>query len=358
MTLHNYELTRLKKTSLSNHESQTPRLILENEIALNISKLTLWNPQCKKAHDLVKRLMKSYQIKPAGMLIHGDPGTGKTHFAKKLKGMAFENITQDVLDDHKKRPVIIVTAPKQSTIPKMVNILLEELGDPNPSVGSLTEKEYRLYHALKNLCVQLIIVDEIHDFLPSTSKGTKSSALAWLKGLMDNTLIPILLLGTDKALLIQDIYKELASRIRYTTAFVKFSVEDDQMSKFLFCELVQSLVEQFGSKANILKSFNFIQTDSNGCCTFSNESLLLRLYVATDGIPRGIRDFFLELNIEIHTEDNFKANLPNLAQIYSMLDPISINEKIDFNPFSVDMKVIYKYLKMNVKNAEGKNEEN
>ncbi|MCB5228382.1 TniB family NTP-binding protein, partial [Alishewanella sp. 16-MA] len=124
---------------MSSSESHTPCLNLEHETAFNISILTLWNPQCKKAHDLVKRLMKSHQIKPAGMLIHGDPGTGKTHFAQKLQAIVAENITQDVLDDHKKQPVIIVKAPKQSTIPQMVNILLVALGDPNPSLGSLTE---------------------------------------------------------------------------------------------------------------------------------------------------------------------------------------------------------------------------
>ena len=292
-----------------------------------LSSIALWNGQFRRAEQMVERGLRFHTIKPLGMVIIGEAGAGKTHFAKKKRDEL--NAFSVKKDDYYTMPVVMVSAPKQSTITSIVHRLLFEIGDIKPNTGTMEDKEHRLKMLLKILEVKLIIVDEIHDFLPKTQNGKGSTALSWLKGLMDDTLIPILFMGTERANLLNVIDKELASRIRYSVTISRLSYGPIDEQRFDFAEMSTAFAKNLPKQ---LKDFNFV-TFINDVAVYSKANLLDRLYVATNGLPRGLRDIFLEINIEMEDNPNFSPNLGALSLIYDRL--LSMNDYIDFNPFDV-----------------------
>lgn len=293
--------------------------------ARQLSSIALWNQQFQLADEMVDRAMRFNGIKPIATVIEGETGAGKTHFA--IKKMQKLNAAAVDKGDHTTKPAIMISAPKQSSVPPLVHRLLFELGDIKPNFGTMEDKEQRLKNWLSKLEVKLIIIDEIHDFLPLTNRGKGSKALSWLKGLMDDTCIPILFMGTERASLLSVIDRELASRIRYSVTISQLPYGPMDIDKFDFGEMATAFAENLPRS---LKTFNFVSFVEDNVI-FSNPNMLDRLYVATKGLPRGLRDMFLEINIEMEDNPKFSPNLESLTSIYARLS--SMNDLIDFNPF-------------------------
>jgi DNA replication protein DnaC len=307
--------------------------------ATQLASLAIWNDQLLGAERIVKRGLRYRGIKSTGMVIKGDAGTGKTHFAKKLKEeLTARSVT---IDDHDTMPVLMISAPQQSQVSNMVQKLLHELGDIKPSQGKHNDKINRLLRMLKELKVELIIVDEIHDYLPKKGLSKDSPALSFLKWLMDEALIPILFMGTEQANLLTSMNEELGSRLRYLYTFSKLPYGTDDLSKKDFAEVASAFAENLPRP---LKSLNFVTFTQDGA-TFNNTNLLDRLYIATNGLPRGLRDIFLEINLEMEDEPTFSPSLDALATIFEGLE--SMNNYIDFNPFTVKRQAVDAYIKGN-----------
>ena len=304
--------------------------------ATQLASLAIWNEQLLGAERMIKRGLRYRGIKPTGMIIKGDAGTGKTHFAKKLKD---ELMARSVaIGDYDTMPVLMISAPQQSQVSNMVQKLLHELGDIKPNQGKHNDKINRLLRMLKELKVELIIVDEIHDYLPKKGNSKDSRALSFLKWLMDEALIPILFMGTEQANLLTSMNEELGSRLRYLYTFSKLPYGPNAIDKKDFAEMASAFAENLPKQLESLKFVTFTQDGA----TFNNIKLLDRLYAATNGLPRGLRDIFLEINIEMEDEPTFSPSLDALAFIFDGLE--SMNNYIDFNPFTVKSQTIKDYI--------------
>lgn len=304
--------------------------------AKQLASLAIWNDQFLGAERMVKRSLRYRGIKPTATIVQGGAGTGKTHFATKLKeDLTARSVT---IDDHDTMPVLMISAPQQAQVSNMVQKLLHELGDIKPNQGKHNDKINRLLVMLKELKVELIIVDEIHDYLPKKGNSKHSSALSFLKWLMDEALIPILFMGTEQANMLTSMNEELSSRIRYVYNFSKLPYGSDELSKKDFAEMASAFAENLPRP---VESLNFVTFTRDGA-TFNNTKLLDRLYVATNGLPRGLRDIFLEINIEMEDDLNFSPSMNALSTIYEGLE--SMNDYIDFNPFRVRSESIKAYI--------------
>lgn len=308
--------------------------------AQQISSLALWNHQFRTLDERVNRLMRFHKTKPAAMCLLGSAGAGKTHYANKKS----EQLSRYAVDygSHTTMPVLIVRAPKTSTSKTLIERMLHELGDIKPNYGTTDQKEKRLILMLDKLEVRLIVIDEIHDFLPKTKTGSSSQGLSWLKGFMDETLIPILFMGTQRAELVHKIDKELASRICYPAQLTSLPYGVDNYQKFEFAEMASAYAEHLSRP---VKQLEFVKFD-NEQPVFKNMNLLDRLFVATSGIPRGLRDVFLEIDLEMEDDANFTPNLKSLSEIYSGL--ASLENFIDFNPFvDANLPKVQAYIEKN-----------
>jgi hypothetical protein len=318
-----------RSTNQFNKEVIMPNINSQNSNAVNGMKelvsMAIWNKQFQRAEAFVKRGLRHKGFKATGLLMWGVPGAGKTHFATKLKE---EMLTQRKwVNDHYTLPVIMISAPQQSLVSNLVQKLLFELGDINPKGGKPNEKIKRLHKLLRELDVSLIIVDEVHDFLPKKGCQINSKALSFLKELMDETKIPMLFMGTERARLLNTANPELGTRIRHSFTISELPYGKDDSQKYEFAEMATEFAKKLPKQ---LEALSFVSVTGRQA-QFKNTNLLDRFYVATHGLPRGLRDIFLEINLEIEDNPNFTPNLKALAAIYNNLE--CMNDYIDFNPF-------------------------
>jgi DNA transposition AAA+ family ATPase len=126
-----------------------------------------------------------------GILIKGETGTGKT------------TLVQLYMKDYPRRhtpektivPVLYTRVPVPATCKSLVSRLLAAIGDPAAEKGTQISQTLRLKRFLEVCCVELFILDEFQHFQDRDSHKVLRTVSDWLKLLMDETGVPIVLVG-------------------------------------------------------------------------------------------------------------------------------------------------------------------
>ncbi len=137
---------------------------------------------------------------PECLFIGGPPGAGKTTLLEHYK-LQFPSV------DHADRteiPVLCARVPSKATDKNLATTLLLALGDPVAERGSAFNQTTRLKHFINACGVQLIILDEFQHFVDKDSWKILKNVSDWLKNLIDETGIPIVLIGMPYAVEILD----------------------------------------------------------------------------------------------------------------------------------------------------------
>ncbi len=146
---------------------------------------------------------------PECLLILGESGTGKSMIIKRY----MKEFVRHEAEEHSVVPVLVSTVPAPGSIKYIVTKLLHSLGDSLPERGTTLEQTLRLIKLLKDRRVELIILDEFQHFTEQNNSLRMSSASDWLKTLIVNTKIPIVLAGLPKSIDILRANEQL--RIKY-----------------------------------------------------------------------------------------------------------------------------------------------
>ncbi len=137
------------------------------------------------------RSYSRYSREPKCLLIEGRTGVGKTTLCEYYVEQHPIVETGDSLVV----PVLYLKIEVPATIMNLVSALLAALGDPAADKGSIGSKTRRLRHFLKELKVELIILDEFQHFIDRDSLKVLKTLSDWLKLLVDTTQVPMMLLG-------------------------------------------------------------------------------------------------------------------------------------------------------------------
>lgn len=182
---------------MSKRKSQTDRakyrkMLIEDRMQL-IKSLYIHFPRNEAAlraihacHTHAKRSNES-----EGILIKGETGTGKT------------TLVQLYMKDYPRRhtpektivPVLYTRVPVPATCKSLVSRLLAAIGDPAAEKGTQISQTLRLKRFLEVCCVELFILDEFQHFQDRDSHKVLRTVSDWLKLLMDETGVPIVLVG-------------------------------------------------------------------------------------------------------------------------------------------------------------------
>jgi hypothetical protein len=145
---------------------------------------------------------------PECMLIKGDTGTGKTTLYRRYE----QNYPRIVTRECTIVTVLSATIPVPATPKNLVTKLLLKLGDPLGESGTLLNQTLRLCWLLKKCQVRVIILDEFQHFIDRDSNKILQTISDWLKELLNETRVPIILIGMPKCDRILDDNPQLRRR--------------------------------------------------------------------------------------------------------------------------------------------------
>jgi DNA replication protein DnaC len=317
-----------------------------NNQAIKEQAITFSNRVCKhpaylKAFQAVEQLERYRGVKPKGLLVRGKTGTGKSFLAEQIIKNR-QNVDTDCLSTH---PVLYINIAEGSkTVGAVVSTLLSELNAPTPFKGTIAKRMLELNTLMQNMNVELVILDEIHDWIPESGVTPKSEIYLFFKSCLNKWKIPFLFLGTDEA---EQVFvdKQLKDRCLPDQTLSVFTCNGVK-SMTNFGMLLSSLLDKFPRKT---KGMNFIKKTENvkdkRKPTFSlikaNRSLLLRICLATQGQMRLLSDLLTDCIYQ--TKEDEVVNIKVLKKAFDSV----VKDKPHGNPFNelINIRSVIKALK-------------
>lgn len=200
---------------------------------------------------------------PECLFLNGVTGTGKTTLFKSY-ATAYPRVETE---EGSIVPVLSITIPSPATVKSVVTKLLWELGDPAYEKGVISNQTIRLIKLIEACGVSLIFLDEFQHFIDRDSAKVLQTVSDWLKDLILDTKVPIVLIGLPEAEAVFQVNPQLSRRFanRYNLRPFEWAVDEgEEFRTFLHAiELELPLMEK-----------------SNLAC----KEMAWRFYYASDGI--------------------------------------------------------------------------
>lgn len=252
---------------------------------------------------------------PECMFLSGQTGVGKTTIYKAYANKYPRQVTKDGT----LVPILAVTIPSPATVKTVVTKLLWTLGDPAYDKGTIGNQTIRLIGLLKDCRVELIILDEFQHFIDRDSERVLKTVSDWLKTLILDTNLPIILIGLPEAeeVLKLKSHSQLSRRFANRHYLLSFGWQSDGGAEF------RTFLHLLESKLPLAKTSNL-----------SEVYTARRLYYASDGIMAHVMKLvrygtYLTLN-----KNQEKLDLNILAAAFEKFVQADKPEKN--NPFLTD----------------------
>jgi len=248
---------------------------------------------------------------PRCLFIYGPSGCGKTTVAKFYCSKFPPNRNEDGVVI----PVLfsIIFAP--AAVKSVASGLLRSIGDPYADRGTVASMTFRLYEYIKNCGVELIMLDEFQHLLDRESNKILYSSSNWLKNLINETGVPVILFGmpgSEKIFTANDqLERRFLARLEIKAFGGQTSRELDEFRTFL---------KAVDEKLPFLERSNLADSDT-----------ALRFYIATKGVISAVMRIIktaTEIALRLKTE---KITLEILARAYDK--EIGLRQQSRENPF-------------------------
>lgn len=253
---------------------------------------------------------------PECLLVTGPTGAGKTTLLKQYA----RKFPREVTETRTKVPVLIATIPSPATHKSMVQKLLFELDDPAPGTGTTTSAlTIRLYNFLKDCGVELIVLDELQHFIDRDSLKVLQTVSDWLKTLLVDTKIPIVLLGLPESENVINANPQLSRRFAHRHSLEPFSFDTqekmDEFRKFLFALDKQLPFQEHSGLSAV--------------------DMAARIYYATDGVVGYVMKLIRKATYLGLLQGRQKLDMDVLAEAFEQ--HIHSDKPIkNYNPFTED----------------------
>jgi hypothetical protein len=265
-----------------------------------------------------------FSSEPECLYIGGPTGAGKTtvcrEYVKRYPRIEEGEIT--------KVPVLMTTIPIPATEKGMVTKILNEIGDPLAEKGSKSVQTIRLMRFIEKCDVELIILDEFQHFIDRDSEKVLRTVTDWLKVLIEDTGVPLVLLGlnggsyANHAEIIFDANPQLSRRFanRHTLQPFKFSSEEeiDEFRTFLFM-IDKSLPLEMRSG-------------------LADQDMATRFFYASDGVVAYIMKLIKRATSMILQRNDEKLTIDTLAKAFDM--HVLSDKPWKINPFRCSLQEV------------------
>jgi len=253
-----------------------PRLKPET---VHLQNTIILHPDFEVAMDALRMCHKTSGYDARGTVIYGDPGVGKSTLLKAYK----KQFPDEELPDRTTKPIVYFKgrfgrAPTTKMVQQRV---LSTMGIPYKGRDTEADLTDSLAQNFKDLDVQMVLLDEFQDILKRSRDS--EDIIHFIKQMMDDTNVPWVLAGIEEVCDFMDRSDDQIQR-RWHGAYSldAFSITtDDEMEDFAcYMELIE-------------ENLPF------RCPSLLEKNMLLRIYLATKGVPGLISDLMTML-VEFH----------------------------------------------------------
>jgi len=204
---------------------------------LMVENLYIHFPRNEKAFKAIRdhHAHAKFTNEPEGLLIQGGCGAGKTTILKLYMKDYPRIHTQETTHV----PVLYAKVPVPATCKNLATKILIAIGDPAADKGTQVSQTLRLKRYMEACKVELLILDEFQHFQDRDSLKVLRTVSDWLKLLMDENGVPIVLAGLPYSHTILDAHgneqlqRRFATRIELAPFGYKTSQERQDFRRFL-----------------------------------------------------------------------------------------------------------------------------
>ncbi|TNE65432.1 MAG: transposase [Alphaproteobacteria bacterium] len=198
-----------------------------------INAMVITHPRMMKAIRQVDycRALSKGANEPECLLILGESGVGKT----TIKEFYLRRYPRTETTSGTTIPVLAAAIPVPATMKAMATALLISLGDPSALRGSLDNKTQRLYKLIRECEVEILILDEFQHFIDRDNLRVLRSVSDWLKNLISETKVPVVLTGLPYSRNVLEANEQLMRRFSSQYVLEPFGAGHDmeEFRKFL-----------------------------------------------------------------------------------------------------------------------------
>lgn len=295
---------------------------LKPETQFFVSK-TIKTQSFKEAVESIEATHNMYGAIASGMILYGEPGVGKSAILETYVSSYLASCENLETDELTRVPIIKINIPSRPTINSLIVELLEEAGHTELS-GTQSKLNIRLREFIKSQGVELLIFDEFQHLLREQAQISTRNVLNYIKTLMDETKVAVIMAGIPEGRKAIKDYGELFQRMTFEQAEIKpYNLKlKDACSEFV----------------DLMQTIELILADAGiKIISLTNKTILQRVFLATGGRIRLIERLIAKV---LETSDLTKTvNISDFERVYerNKMNP-ELNDK--FNPFSVSDKAI------------------
>lgn len=282
----------------------------------------------KQAVEEIGRTHAMFGLEGMGMLLMGVSGVGKSSILASYCKHHLANRNDLESSERSKEPILLVSVPAEPTLKTLIQEILQASSYEVSIKGTVGELKQKLDQLILERGVELLIFDEFQHFLREQARSNTRGVVNHIKLMMDKHKLAVVMAGVPEG------YKSIA---RYEELYQRFAQSQTRLEPFKVES--EADLQAFGSYLRACTSF--LERKKVKVVPLANKEMMVRLYVATKGIPRFIRTLIMRALDD--AEPNETISLQDLARAFAKT---SINPALkNFNPFRAPYERVYERAK-------------
>jgi chromosomal replication initiation ATPase DnaA len=255
----------------------------------------IFHPTFTEALEHIDKTYRRFGRRPASCYVIGESGVGKSTLAITAKNEILAQTEQST--DATIIPVVMVALEAGALPDEVRKDILEELGVDHS--GYSGRKLRKLLEKQLKVCgVHLILIDEFQHLVRNNDKDVNRNACNFIKKLIHNTGIPVVMLGVPEGKKLFQLHNEMRTRFSSACELLPMSC-DDKPSLVYFTAYLADLMRRFPLKTVDL----------------SEGETPLRVMLATGGNLRTLEILLSDVLAE-HRESSKKLTLNDYQNVY------------------------------------------
>ena len=292
----------------------------------------------REAREDIRRTHAMSGVEGVGMLLMGIPGLGKSSILESYIKKHREGRKDLESRERSKEPIILVSVPAEPTLKTLIQEILLASDYEGSITGPVSELRRKLNELIRQREVELLIFDEFQHFLREQAKSNTRGVVNHIKLMMDQHKLAVVMAGTPAG------YRSIA---QHEELYQRFAQRQTRLTPFQINS--KESLHAFGSYLRAVTKF--LQLQGVELTPLANKEMMLRVYVATKGIPRLIAGL-----IKMALESAEQGDVITKQDLANGFSKTSMNPELgNFNPFLASYERVQEHAAKTQKKATSEN---